>query len=113
MNKDRPKTSQNIIVINRFSLYGGIGGVVRIVLTGLQAVGDLSVGCPVGGRLEIDPGSAGVVGLEVRIHGAGGNDRRVRIGGQRKCCAEHEHIAEQHSNASAPFGFENWQSPPM
>ena len=75
MNKDCPKASQNIIVINRFSLHGGIGSIIRIVLAGLQAVGDLSVGCPVGGGLEIDPSSAGVVGLEVRIHGAGGNDR--------------------------------------
>ena len=111
IGENRPQTGQNIIVIDILAVDGVVTAVIRVILAGLQAVRDFA-GCrdPVGGRLEIDPDAAGVVGLEVRVHGGAGYDRRVRKGGQRKCCAEHERNAEQHSDASAPFDFENGQS---
>ena len=113
MGENCLEAGQDILVVHILAFNRGVGCVIRVFFAGLQAVGHLTIRSSMSGCLEIDPCAAGVVGLEIRIHGGCGNDRRVRIGGQGKGCAEHEHNAGQHSDASAPFGFENWQSPPV
>ena len=107
MGENCLEAGQNILVVHVLAVDGGVGCVIRVFFAGLQAVSHLTIRSSMSGCLEIDPCAAGVVGLKIRIHGGCGNDRRVRIGGQGKGCAEHEHNAEQHSDASAPFGFEN------
>ena len=83
VGEDCPQAGQHIVVVDFFTVDGVITAVIRVILAGLEAIGHLAGRRdPVGGRLEIDPGSAGVVGLEIRIHRAGSDDRCIRV-----CCA--------------------------
>ena len=81
-----------------------VAAVIRAVLARLQAVGHFArLRDPVGRRHHVYPLAAAAEGLEVRIHGAAGHYGVICKGRERKCCAEDEHSAEQHSDASAPF----------
>ena len=105
VGEDCPQADQHIVIVDFFAVDGVIAAVIRVILARLEAVGHLAGRRdPVGGRLEIDPGSAGVVGLKVRIHGAGSDDRRIRVGFMGED-AENEDDAEDHAKASAPEKF--------
>ena len=105
VGEDRPQAGQHIVVVDFFAVDGVVAAVIRVIFAGLEAVGHLaSRRDPVCGSLEIDPGSAGVVGLKVRIHGAGSDDRRIRVGFMGED-AENEDDAEDHAKTSAPEKF--------
>ena len=66
MGQDRTQTREYIIVVDQLAVYTGVGGVIRIILAGLEAVRHFAGTCdPVCRSLQIDPGSGSVVGLKV------------------------------------------------
>ena len=73
------QAGQNTVIVDLFAIDGVVACDVRVILGGLQAVGDLTgSGDPVGGGLEIRPGTGAGVGLKIRGHGRRADERRVR-----------------------------------
>ena len=80
VGQDCTQTREYIIVVDQLAVYTGVGGVIRIVLAGLETVRYLAgTRDPVCRSLQIDPGSGSVVGLKVRIHRGGRDDRVICI----------------------------------
>ena len=66
VGQDRTQTREHIIVVDQLAVYTGVGGVIRIVLAGLETVRYLAgTRDPVCRGLQIDPGPGSVVGLKV------------------------------------------------
>ena len=66
MGQDRTQTREHIIVVDQLTVYAGVGGVIRIVLAGLETVRHFAgTRDPVCGSLQIDPSPGSVVGLKV------------------------------------------------
>ena len=105
MIQDRLQAVEDIIAVILIALDGIVAAVVGIVLGGLEAVGDFArVRDPVRGCLEIRPGTGAGIGLKVRGHGCGADDRGICRRCQRQQ-AENEEGAEEHTQPPAPHGF--------
>ena len=102
MIQDRLQAVEDIIAVILIALDGIVAAVVGIVLGGLETVGDFArVRDPVRGCLEIRPGTSAGIGLKVRGHGRGADERgigRRRSGHQ----AEDENGAEDQRKAPTP-----------
>ena len=73
------QAGQDTGIVDLLAVDGVVACVVRVILGGLQAVGDLTgSGDPVGGGLKVRPGTGAGIGLKIRGHGRGADERRVR-----------------------------------
>ena len=100
--QDRLQAVEDIIAVILIDLNGIVAAVVGIVLGGLEAVGDFArVRDPVRGGLEIRPGTGAGIGLKVRGHGRGADERGIC----RRCYrhqAEDENGTEDQRKTPAP-----------
>ena len=73
------QAGQDTGIVDLLAVDGVVTRVIRVILRGLQAVGNLAgSGDPVGGGLEVRPGTGAGIGLKIRGHGRGADERRVR-----------------------------------